>query len=57
MRAVLITGMLLLLFTTAYSQEITAGNTVNVASNGKFGGQNASVWKAEYAQRYGNDWH
>jgi hypothetical protein len=47
MRALLITGMLFLLSTDVYSQEITPGNTVNVPANGAFGGQNASVWKAE----------
>jgi hypothetical protein len=44
MRALLITGMLFLLYTDVYSQEITPDNTVNVPANGAFGGQNASVW-------------
>ena len=47
MRAVLIAGMLLLLSNNAYSQQITTGNTVNVLANGRAGGQNASIWKAE----------
>ena len=47
MRAPLITGMLFLLYTDVYSQEIPPDNTVNVPANGAFGGQNASGWKAE----------
>jgi hypothetical protein len=48
MRAMLIAGMLFsLLSSKSYPQQITIGNTVNVPANGSFGGQNASVWKAE----------
>jgi len=47
MRVVLISTILFLLCTGAYSQNITTGETTNVPSNGRFGGQNASVWKAE----------
>jgi hypothetical protein len=39
--------MLLLPSTSAYSQQITTGDTVNVPANGRLGGQNASIWKAE----------
>ena len=39
--------MLLLLSNIAYSQQITTGNTVNVLADGRSGGQNASIWKAE----------
>jgi hypothetical protein len=44
---VLVTGILLLLSNNADSQQITTGNTVNVPANGRSGGQNASVWRAE----------
>jgi hypothetical protein len=47
MRAILFAGMLLLPSNNAYSQQITTGNTVNVPANGRLGGLNASVWKAE----------
>ncbi len=47
MRTVLIGGILLLLCPDAYSQQITTGEIISVPANGQFGGQNASVWKAE----------
>lgn len=47
MRAVPITGILLLLCTDAYSQHISTGEITSVPSNGHSGGTNASVWKAE----------
>jgi hypothetical protein len=50
MRALLITGILLLLSNEVYLQEITTGNPVNVPANGALGGQNASVCKAECAK-------
>jgi hypothetical protein len=47
MRVVRISGIVFLLCTDAYSQQITTGEVTSVPSNGHFGGQNASVWKAE----------
>jgi hypothetical protein len=47
MRFILVAGMLLLLPNNAYSQQTTAGDTVNVPANGRSGGQNASIWSAD----------
>jgi hypothetical protein len=47
MRFILITGMLLLLPSNAHSQQTTADDTVNVPANGRSGGQNPSIWRAD----------
>ncbi len=47
MRAIPTCAVLFLLCTSASAQQITTGETTAVPSNGQFGGQNASVWKAE----------
>ena len=47
MRFILIAAMLSLPSNSAYSQQITTGNAVNVPGSGAAGGQNATVWKAE----------
>jgi hypothetical protein len=47
MRALLVTGLVLLLSAGAISQEVATGDTVSVRANGGSGGLNATVWKAD----------
>jgi len=50
-------GFLALLSSSAYSQEITTGNTVRVLADGGSGDQNAAIWKADCQQGDGANGH
>ena len=50
MDKLVLVGFLALLPSSAYSQEITTGNTVRVLADGGSGGQNATIWKADCQQ-------
>ena len=47
MQAIPMSAIVFVLCSGAYAQPISTGETSSVPSNGHFGGQNASVWKAE----------